>query len=168
MIESKYSSEVEHAAFMLWWETCERSPAKVAEVLATDESVRTSCGLYDDAPSPDRSTISRWAKEKFWALNATDKMREAAPWRMQAAAVRMVYAQADAAEYLAGTVTTERALDSSDKIRSDNAKHILSMGMGDSLAARIKPMVDKSLDPSTLSELTTAELEALNADLTHE
>jgi hypothetical protein len=149
----KYPDDVEWTCFLLWWETCDRNASKVAERIAEDEEYRAMAGLEPGDRTPDHETIRRWAREKFWDLRATDKMREAAPWRIQAAGTRIAYQSQRAAEVV-NEIMEKPNPTPGDKIRLQAALEQLKMTVGNSVVEYARPALSKSVD---LTKLETVE-----------
>jgi hypothetical protein len=164
-----YSAETRDLAFELWWLVCDRDPAKVAELLATDPLYRELAGLGPDDKGPDVETVRRWVIGSRdwtgWEEEAHERMRQFAPHMLERGAVKLVYSFNDAVNTLVrvaqGKGSGEKGqVTSADRIAADNAHRVVQMVAGNEIAALAKPKIDESVQfdkLETMADIVEAE-----------
>ncbi len=154
----RYSDTLKDTAFHLWFHHA-RDKSRVLYDLTLDPVWRDIAGLLDGDPVPDARTIARWERGLDWAERARELMKAAAPLSIRSAALEIAYAQHPAAVNLSRIARGDDPRPH-DKLTLDAAKHILSMGVGDSVVHLAKPTVTESIDMNadmTMEEIVAAE-----------
>lgn len=154
----RYWQEVEQVAFLIWFEN-NGNYKKVEEILNTDPMWRELARLEEGEKAPTHRTIRRWADDNFWSIKAAQKMQEAIPLKVRAAAQIIAYGTEDAAKSMM-RIAKGQDVNRDDRTVMEAAKFVLNSTLSDSISTVIKPVVEQTVDISnleTMEEIVEAE-----------